>query len=308
MFQESLQGAVAQAAADTLAPGASRANVMRMALGRAVPEETPGFWAGAYPQLFPDGRSDITFLEPRTDRKVGFDLGGTRTEDLSHWLNRLLLAPDGRFAADQRFVVHFNNVLARLTMKGSKATYERNSLDAAEKTVEELLAELRGGLLDGSLHSARAMTGSVQGTDAYFAGLKKELDMCIFDTACRENRWPSYFASGSCAEFHHPDLLRVLAELHHLREVDAGRQALDDAPVQLVAAPGEEDTYRVLRNRLVRENPQVVSEFFWARTVKWFDTVLKPLWGVDKYWLRFEFAPSRGAVRPCNPPTPLAVV
>ena len=293
---------MAQAEADTLAPGASRANVLRMALGRPVPEETPGFWAGSYPRLFPDGRGDITFLERDTERRVGFDLGGTRTEDLAHWQNRLLLAPDGRFVANQRFVVHFNNFLARLTMKGAKAQYENNSLDAAERTVDDLLGELRAGLLDGSLHTARAMTGSVQGTDAYFAGIKKELDMCIFDTACRENRWPSYFASGSCAEFHHPDLLRVLAELHHLREVAAGRRAEGDDHVQLVAALGEEDTNRVLRNRLVRENPQVVSEFFWARTVHWFETVLKPLWGVDKYWLRFEFAPSRGAVRPCPAP------
>ncbi len=46
--------------------------------------------------------------------------------------------------------------------------------------------------------------------------------------------------------------------------------------------------------RLVNDHTLIAQEHFQQRIQLWLDTVGKKVFGIKHYWLRFEFAPSRG--------------
>ena len=46
----------------------------------------------------------------------------------------------------------------------------------------------------------------------------------------------------------------------------------------------------------INKNTAVLKEYFQKRMKDWLDTVGKKVFGIEHYWLRYEFAPSRGQI------------
>ena len=108
--------------------GNSREKPVRLPAGRAVSEFTPGLFSGAHPELFPFGIGDITLEWAEEEfRTCAFDLKGTETADLKHWMQRLFCAPDGRYAKHPRFLLHLSNIIQRRTAAGEFAMYQRRT-------------------------------------------------------------------------------------------------------------------------------------------------------------------------------------
>ena len=89
---------------------------------------------------------------------------------------------------------------------------------------------------------------------------------------------PSFFITGSCAEFYFPPLRRRLEQ-------------------HILQTTGEEVNHAEDNNtrfKDVQENTHVVVSYFDLRTQSYHEKVLNPVFGVSDYWYRYEFAKSRG--------------
>ena len=101
-------GAVAPAA-----PAAEAEAVPGPERGEPVSElETPGFWAGTYPWIFPHGEGD--FLHPLRRLPLARVVGRPTGLELRIWVRHLLGHRSHRAAADPRFVGHVLNVANRM--------------------------------------------------------------------------------------------------------------------------------------------------------------------------------------------------
>ena len=91
---------------------------------------------------------------------------------------------------------------------------------------------------------------------------------------------PSFFMTGSCAEFYFPPLRRLLEQY-------------------ILQTTGEEVNLAEDNNarfKAVQENTHVVVKYFDLRTQSYHEKVLKPVFVVSDYWYRYEFVKSRGQI------------
>ena len=91
---------------------------------------------------------------------------------------------------------------------------------------------------------------------------------------------PSFFMTGSCAEFYFPPLRRLLEEY-----------ILQTKGKEVNLAEDSNSRFKA-----VQENTHVVVSYFDLRTQAYHEKVLKPVFGVSDYWYRYEFAKSRGQI------------
>ena len=91
---------------------------------------------------------------------------------------------------------------------------------------------------------------------------------------------PSFFMTGSCAEFYFPPLRRLL-EQYILQTTGEEVNLAEDSNARFKA---------------VQENTYVVVSYFDLHTQSYHEKVLKPVFGVSDYWYRYEFAKSRGQI------------
>ena len=90
---------------------------------------------------------------------------------------------------------------------------------------------------------------------------------------------PSFFTTGSCAEFHFKPLRRLLGLYLHQTtgtDVDLGDKS---------------KLFQVLQS-----NTHIVAKYFDLRTKSYFSNIMALVFGVNSYWYRQEFAKSRGMV------------
>ena len=91
---------------------------------------------------------------------------------------------------------------------------------------------------------------------------------------------PMFFITLSCAEYYWPDIIRLIKE----RTDIAG----EDSSNCYVGSP--------TLSKILNEYSLVVQEYFQARVETWLKTVGKEIFGIEHYWVRFEFAPGRGQI------------
>ena len=89
-----------------------------------------------------------------------------------------------------------------------------------------------------------------------------------------------FFITLSCAEYYWPDIA-----LHLKDRLD---KAGMDSSQCVVGAPGF--------SKIVNDHAIVVQEYFQMRVEEWLDTVGKAVFGIQHYWIRYEFTPGRGQI------------
>ena len=120
---------------------------------------------------------------------------------------------------------------------------------------------------------------SLRGTDQYWIQRSKELRSLIQFQINEGKGLPSFFTTGSCAEYHFKPLRRLL-EMYVLETTGSAVDLSD-------------------RNNLfqtLQSNTHIVAQYFDLRTTSYFNTVMRPVFGVETFWYRQEFAKSRGMV------------
>ena len=226
---------------------------------------TPYFFTMAFPCLFPYGKGDFHINRPVT------------CPSLHDWAEHLLWYQDGRFARHKvwKFVVH-NMIMRKRALEQSRFFVDQQ-LGDPHITVADLQERLaRGDSFTDKLYFGANLRGTAQ----YWHQRRRELRALVEFMVNEKCGLPSFFMTGSCAEFYFPPLRRLLEEY-------------------ILQTKGEEVNLAEDSNarfKAVQENTHVVVSYFDLRTQAYHEKVLKPVFGVSDYWYRYEFAKSRGQI------------
>jgi hypothetical protein len=212
---------------------------------------TPGIQAMAFPTLFPYGKhGDCTFGD--RFEKVSYTLANKHllqvcsvdSTGLDRWL----------FAEHARWCFHaFNTCERHRTQKLQEVFLHQNPGDA------NLTAEALTDIIDNKPEELNAMlgrmnkyNGNINGGNAYLHRNKRNLDALVDQQGA-----PTAWYSFSMAENYWPDGLRVLDDKTHSRTFPNA------------------DAKGAQQRKLCRNNPHIVSEFFFRR----FDALFKTFFG-----------------------------
>ncbi|KAL9956688.1 hypothetical protein ACROYT_G038207 [Oculina patagonica] len=228
---------------------------------------TPYFFTMAFPCLFPYGKGDF-----HINRRI-------TCPSLHDWAEHLLWYKDGRFARHKvwKFVVH-NMIMRKRALEQSRYIVDQQ-LGDPQLTVGDLQERLASG--DNTFINKLLYFGAnLRGTAQYWHQRWRELRALVEFMVNEKKGLPSFFMTGSCAEFYFPPLRRLLEQ--YILQTTGKEVNLD------------EDSSA--RYKAVQENTHVVVNYFDLRTQSYHKKVLKPVFGVHDYWYRYEFAKSRGQI------------
>lgn len=197
---------------------------------------------------------------------------------MAQWADHLIWYKDGRFAKHSyfKFIVH-NIIIRKRTLEQS--TYiVKQQLGDEHMTISELKEQLQNG--NNSIPEKILYFGAnLRGTSQYWAQRATELRALIQYQINEGKGLPSFFTTGSCAEYHFKPLHRLL-EINTL-ETTGEKVDLSNRSVLFSA---------------LQANTHVVAHYFEQRTKNYFQEVMAPVFNVDTYWYRQEFANSRGMI------------
>ena len=227
---------------------------------------TQNFFSMAFPALFPNGSGDFHMNRPRT------------CSSMAEWADHLLWFEDGRFARHPyfKFIVH-NMIMRKRALDNSTFVVDQH-LGESHFTVSDLKDKLEAG--DHSFGKKIVYFGAcLRGTTQYWGQRSKELRSLIHFKINEGCGLPSFFTTGSCAEYHFKPLRRLL-QIYH-KETTGTELDIDNRSQLFTALQG---------------NTHILAKYFDLRTQNYFNKVMGPAFGVDTYWYRQEFAKSRGMI------------
>ncbi|XP_053405155.1 uncharacterized protein LOC123560749 [Mercenaria mercenaria] len=227
---------------------------------------TQYFFTLAFPCLFPYATGDFHINRPVT------------CTSLANWADHLLWYEDGRFASHHyfKFVVH--NMIMRKAAIEKGNFIIRQQLGDQHFSIEDLRNKIQNG--DYSLSNKIVyLSATLRGTSQYWAQRAKELRSLSQYQISKGHGLPSFFTTGSCAEYHFKPLKRLL----QMYKKDATGEEINlNDPALLFET--------------LQQNTHIVAHYFDLRTTSYFREVMGPVFGVDTYWYRQEFAKSRGMI------------
>ena len=145
-------------------------------------------------------------------------------------------------------------------------------------TVEDLKKQLQNGdkSFGGKILS---LSSSLHDTSQYWAQRGRGLRALVQYKINQGEGLPSYFSTGSCAEFYFKPLHRLLS-------------------MYVKATTGKivDISNKSLLFDVLQQNTHIVAHYFDLRTQSYFHEVMAPVFNVNTYWYRQEFAKSRGMV------------
>ena len=130
------------------------------------------------------------------------------------------------------------------------------------------------------------MGANLVNSDPYWNKCKRELDAFTFYRRHVKKDLPCYFQSASIAEFHWIGLKLLLAK--YLSAIDSKGESVETYLKKM------NDMH--FNRQIVLQNLHIVTLYFQARTINFYNTVGVELFNADDYWFRFEFAKSRGQI------------
>lgn len=215
---------------------------------------TEGIICQAFPALFPYGRGDLN--APR------------RHKISAHkYFKYLMSYYDGRFANDSRFPYYAYNTLARWDALNCGNVFIRQN-EMQNKTVGEILEIARNSNSDLAAN-IMYYGQSLRGTRSYWRQRSNELLQM-----CRQLGTPTVFFTLSAADYHWPDLFRILRP-----RMDRDLQARFDS-----------DTLSLNdRATIMHDNPATVAWFFETRCDVFLAEFMKKVFKIADYWYRFEW-------------------
>ena len=222
-------------------------------------------FAGAFPWLFPGGVGD--FVDIRSTQISAAD-----------WAKRMIMYFDGRFVKDEMFCFFVLNYVVRRRNQ-SRGNFFINHF-SSKKSIKNV-DDIKDAIAQGNtcfLNEITYFTKEVVGSDGYWRMKRSQLHSWISHHIEFQNGRPDFFITLSCAEYWWPDIRRLVErriEIATGNKPDLG----DKTPVQLM-----------------NDWCSVVQEFFQQRVLDWMESVGKNIFGIEHYWIRYEFAPSRGQI------------
>ena len=221
---------------------------------------TDYFFSMAFPTLFPTGAGDFRMNRPRT------------CSSMSDWAGHLIWYEDGRFAQHQYWKFMTHNIIIRKRALEQSSFIVRQKLGDQHISVQELKDMINSN--DDSIAKKILDFGSsLRGSPQYWAQRSKELTAFINYNILEGHGLPSFFTTGSCAEFYFKPLRSLMTK--YLNKTFDDKNELYEA---------------------ITRNSHVVTHYFDLRTQAYFKHIMRHLFGLHSYWYRYEFAPSQGMI------------
>ena len=144
------------------------------------------------------------------------------------------------------------------------------------KTLEQLQTEICSGNTRW-LDRLSYYFGQLACSAGYWRSKRAEVYTWIIHHIEAGHGPPNFFITLSCTEYLWPDIKRLIKERLDIAELDAPE--LEKSLVQIV-----------------NDYTLVVQEYFQERVKIWLSTIGAKVFHIKYYWLRYEFAPSRGQI------------
>ena len=219
-----------------------------------------------YPWLYPGGNGDYN-----ESRIVSVSP--------TQWGEHQLFLSDGRFARDKTWCYYaFNYIECRRNMEQGR-WFINNFLPGDKITLVEQLQEQLGKNDIRYISKLQYFSKNVPGSDAYWREKKAELISWISYHVSVGHGGPNFFMTLSCAEYQWKDIENLVNKRRHI----AGQTPLD---------------LTILQNRInvMNDYTYIIQQYFQQRVQIFLSTYAKKQFGIDYYYVRFEFAKSRGQI------------
>jgi len=145
-----------------------------------------------------------------------------------------------------------------------------------EKSLEEIQKELQNGNTSW-LDRITYFTQKVRGSPQYWRTRRAEVYTWINHHVNIGNGAPNFFITLSCAEYQWEDIKRLIRDRFQTANLEP--PDLDRSLVEII-----------------NDYTLIVQEYFQKRVDIWLKTVGRNVFKIRHYWLRYEFAPSRGQI------------
>ena len=159
---------------------------------------TRNFFSLAFPSLFPYALGDFHINRPRT------------CTSMPDWAQHLLWFKDGRFSKHPYFKFVAHNIIIRRRAQENSNFIVQQKLGEDHISVEEIKQQLESGD-DSIVKKILYFSASLRGSEQYWAQRGRELRSLIHYKIQQGDGLPSYFTTGSCAEFYMKPLKNLLA-------------------------------------------------------------------------------------------------
>ena len=142
------------------------------------------------------------------------------------------------------------------------------------------MEELQSEIADGNTRWLERLcyySQHVAGSAGYWRAKRAEVYTWINHHVESNHGPPTFFITLSCAEYMWPDIKRLIIDRFTIAGMDV--PDLDKSFVQIV-----------------NDYTLIVQEYFQERVKIWLSTIGAKVFHIKYYWVRFEFAPSRGQI------------
>ena len=217
----------------------------------------------AFPWLFPGGYGD-------------FGQWRQKQPNVSDWARSMLYYRDGRFAKDKIWCFFALDYATRRKNQMQGGFFVDGFFKEGPKTLDELREEISSGntrWIDRICYYSSKVIGS----PGYWRAKRAEVYTWINYHIEAGHGPPNFFITLSCAEYLWPDIKRLIRERFTAAGLDV---------------PDLETSYV----QLVNDYTLIVQEYFQERVKIWLSTIGAKVFHIKYYWLRYEFAPSRGQI------------
>eukprot|EP00732_Lithocolla_globosa_P000341 Lithocolla_globosa_v1_NODE_96_length_6498_cov_20.614310.p3 type:complete len:299 gc:universal NODE_96_length_6498_cov_20.614310:85-981(+) len=242
------------------------------------PLKTPWFFARTYPKLFPPIYVDGKFV-------ISCEWNGPRrfqSFDFSQFVEHLTWNGDPRFENHPTLKFLLNNLKSQEGLL-NQAFFAVKAIPGVPNLTKDDLQEQIKNKKFSPDKELLYYAGNVPGNDAYWGARANEVHHYASFLGDRLNRRFNIFHTLSMAESHWYPLQQLLYQHYiHLEEHLRGLR------------PEEILTNAAVFQKAVQRNLNIVTHYFAARCEHWFFLLLEGCLDVEEYWLRFEFAKSRG--------------
>ncbi len=221
----------------------------------------------AFPWLFPGGIGD--FYDDHGEMKIS----------ANQWARNMLLYFDGRFAIDKMFCFFALDFMNRRRNQSNGRFFVKKFCGDCPTSIEEMKERIAQGDID-FIKKLQYFSNTIQGSSSYWREKKDEVHSWIRHHVEAGHGPPTFFITLSCAEYYWPDIFRLLQD--RLKYTDQKYMTSEQIQKSVV--------------QLVNQYSIVIQEYFQKRVQVFLETVGEKILKIEHYWVRFEFAPSRGQI------------
>ena len=200
---------------------------------------------------------------------------------MTKWLSNCAFYEDARFVKDKIFPFYALSYVNRHT-NTSQGRYYVTKFNNKFSSLKELQESVDTNTCKW-IRKLMYFSSSIKGSSSYWRQQRKQIHTWIDHHVAKGKGPPTLFITLSCAEYYWKDIARLLKERFNWRGIK-----------NPLHPPDEDGRINTVRN--VNDFTIVVQEYFQRRIKNWLSTVGKKVFMIEHYWLRFEFAPSRGQI------------